>query len=78
MTSPEASARRHIDAALTGAGWLIQDRDAMNLHAGRGVAVREFKLAEGHGFVDYTLSGEQEVATLSFPLPWSQQCSRTR
>ena len=27
----------------------------LNLTAGRGIAVREFKLATGHGFVDYLL-----------------------
>ena len=27
----------------------------MNLSAGRGVAVREFKLTPGHGFADYLL-----------------------
>jgi type I restriction enzyme R subunit len=55
MTAPEQHARVAIDAALQAAGWLVQDRDAMNLYAGRGVAVREFRLATGHGFADYLL-----------------------
>jgi len=32
-----------------------QGRDEMNLSAGTGVAVREFKMAKGHGFADYLL-----------------------
>ncbi len=34
---------------------MVQDRDATNLSAGRGVAVREFKLTTGYGFADYLL-----------------------
>jgi len=47
--SPEQQARIGIDAALEAAGWIIQDRETMNLAAGPGVAVREFKMASGHG-----------------------------
>jgi len=53
--APEARAREKIDALLDQAGWIVQDRDDMNLAAGLGVAVREFKLAAGHGFADYLL-----------------------
>ena len=53
--SPEQEARKNIDAALVAAGWLIQDRATMNLGAGPGVAVREFKMAKDHGFADYLL-----------------------
>jgi type I restriction enzyme R subunit len=53
--SPEREARQNIDAALEAAGWAIQDRDTMNLAAAPGVAVREFKMAKGHGFADYLL-----------------------
>src|SRR5512140_1014250 len=52
---PEAEARIEIDAALEAAGWVVQDRDEMNLAAAQGVAVREFKLKSGHGFADYLL-----------------------
>ena len=57
MTSatPEAQARINIDRMLEQAGWQVQDRDAMNLYAGPGVAVREFVLKPGHGTVDYLL-----------------------
>src|SRR5204862_2805496 len=53
--TPEKAARRQIDSALTAAGWQVQDATAANLLAGRGVAVREFKLNPGHGYADYLL-----------------------
>jgi type I restriction enzyme R subunit len=53
--TPEQQARVQIDSALQAAGWIVQDRAAMNLAAGPGVAVREFKMAAGHGFADYLL-----------------------
>jgi len=51
----EDKARREIDADLTAAGWLIQDRDRIDLTAGRGVAVRGFPMKSGFGFADYLL-----------------------
>ena len=45
--TPEALARKIIDEQLVAAGWIIQDRDAMNRRAGLGVAVREYFLASG-------------------------------
>jgi type I restriction enzyme, R subunit len=51
----EARARKAIDRQLTGAGWQVQSQKALNLHAGRGVAVREFTLEKPHGRVDYLL-----------------------
>ena len=53
--APEQEARVHIDAQLIESGWVVQDMDELNLSAGQGVAVREFKLATGHGRVDYLL-----------------------
>jgi len=53
--APEQQAREIIDQKLKEAGWEVQDRDQMNLSAGRGVAVREFRLKSGHGFADYLL-----------------------
>ena len=35
--------------------WRFGSRDAANLSAGPGVAIREFKMAKGHGFADYLL-----------------------
>src|SRR6202166_1538100 len=52
---PEDRARTNIDRLLTAAGWLIQNRNSINIEAGRGVAIREFQLAPGHGFADYLL-----------------------
>jgi type I restriction enzyme R subunit len=53
--TPEKAARRRIDEALSAAGWQVQNATAANLHAGRGVAIREFKLNPGHGYADYLL-----------------------
>ena len=40
--TPEEQARENIDALLTKAGWAVQDLNALNLSAAKGVAVREF------------------------------------
>jgi predicted metal-dependent hydrolase len=56
--APEQRARQKIDAALAASGWVVQNRDDMNVSAARGVAVREFKLTKltsGHAFADYLL-----------------------
>jgi hypothetical protein len=37
--TPEQRARREIDADLTAAGWFVQNRDEIDLTAGRGIAV---------------------------------------
>ena len=49
--TPEQKARKAIDAKLTAAGWLVQDRRNLNLHAGPGIALCETDV-EG-GFADY-------------------------
>jgi type I restriction enzyme R subunit len=46
---------------LTDAGWHVQDRRALNLFAGQGVAVREVVMAEGHGRADYLLYVDQKA-----------------
>src|SRR5215210_1087530 len=51
----EARARVEIDRQLVACGWLVQARNAMNLYAAQGVAVREFIMASGHGRADYLL-----------------------
>jgi type I restriction enzyme, R subunit len=53
--TPEQKARREIDADLAAAGWIVQDRADLDLTAGRGIAVREFRLQPGFGFADYLL-----------------------
>jgi len=48
MTSaPEQRARKLIDAQLAVAGWVVHDRDEMNLGAALGVAVREYPMTAG-------------------------------
>jgi type I restriction enzyme R subunit len=51
----EQEARQIIDDILAQAGWFVQDVKQANIHAGRGVAIREFPLKAGHGFADYLL-----------------------
>ena len=53
--TPEQKARREIDISLAAAGWLVQNRDEIDLTAGRGIAVREFQMKTGFGFADYLL-----------------------
>jgi type I restriction enzyme R subunit len=53
MPTPEELARLNIDTQLNACGWAVQDRAAINLFAGRGVAVREFPLETGEA--DYLL-----------------------
>ena len=55
---PEDQARQDIDRQLTACGWTVQDRPSMNIHAGPGVAVREFPVVKPDGkggSVDYLL-----------------------
>lgn len=59
MITPEARARQNIDIQLAACGWVVQDRAAINLHAGRGVAVREFPL--NTGYADYLLFVNQRA-----------------
>jgi len=48
-----------IDPKLEAAGWILQDRDQINLFAGRGIAVREFPLDTG--FADYMLFVDRQA-----------------
>jgi type I restriction enzyme R subunit len=59
--SSEEEARAEIDALLAKAGWQVADADAVNIHARRGVAIREFPLP-GHGFADYLLYVDGKAA----------------
>ncbi|MEW6325038.1 MAG: type I restriction-modification enzyme R subunit C-terminal domain-containing protein [Nitrospirota bacterium] len=61
MPNPEAQARKQIDDLLTKAGWVVQDVSEANLSAARGVAIREFPLAPGHGEADYLLYVDQKA-----------------
>ncbi|HJX28134.1 MAG TPA: DEAD/DEAH box helicase family protein, partial [Thermoanaerobaculia bacterium] len=60
--TPEQKARQQIDAQLEAAGWKVQDRDSLELTAGRGIAVREFNLKTGFGFADYLLYIDRKAA----------------
>src|SRR3990172_11005335 len=53
MADPEQLARENIDALLEQCGWAVQDKNAANLSASRGVAVRELSFKTGEP--DYTL-----------------------
>ena len=55
MAPPEQLARQQIDLLLSAAGWSVQDLRSVDLHAARGVALREFELNPGHGTADYLL-----------------------
>ena len=57
--TPEQRARVQIDAQLTQAGWVLQDRDALNLQAGQGIAVREVNMGDGRA--DYLLYVDQRI-----------------
>lgn len=57
----EARARKLIDAQLTQAGWVVQDKQDLNLFAAQGVAVREVVMKPGHGRVDYLLYVDKAV-----------------
>ena len=54
-SSPEAFAREEIDRLLISAGWHVCSMRDANIHAARGVALREFPLEPGFGFADYLL-----------------------
>lgn len=60
--TPEARARLEIDRLLTAAGWHVCDVKDTNLHAARGVAIREFPLNPGHGEADYLLYVDGKAA----------------
>ena len=51
--SPEQLAREEIDALLSHAGWVLQDKKDFDRHASEGVAVREFPPPNGE--CDYLL-----------------------
>ncbi|MCA3228219.1 MAG: DEAD/DEAH box helicase family protein [Burkholderiales bacterium] len=62
MLTAEQQARVVIDQLLTAAGWAVQDVRAANVHATRGVALREFELNPGHGTADYLLYVDGKAA----------------
>ncbi|BCX82687.1 hypothetical protein MIT9_P2273 [Methylomarinovum caldicuralii] len=59
---PERRAREAIDRLLCQSGWQVVDAANANIHACRGVAIREFPLKSGHGFADYLLYVDGKAA----------------
>lgn len=51
--NPEQKARDRIDRQLAAAGWAVQDKNAIDFSAGRGIAVREYQTDVGPA--DYVL-----------------------
>jgi len=72
MSIPEAQARIAIDRQLELAGWVVQNRGALNLWAATGVAVREVQLATGAAdyllFVERKAVGAIEAKKIGTPL----------
>ncbi|MFH1872773.1 MAG: type I restriction-modification enzyme R subunit C-terminal domain-containing protein [Pseudomonadota bacterium] len=62
MAQPEQQAREEIDRLLKAAGWRVCDLAEANIHAARGVAIREFPLESGFGFADYLLYVDSKAA----------------
>jgi type I restriction enzyme, R subunit len=60
--TPEQRARREIDANLMEAGWIVQNRDELDLTAGRGIAVNNFSMKSGFGIADYLLYLDRKAA----------------
>lgn len=61
VRNAEDRAREQIDRLLSAAGWRVCDASQVNIHAARGVAIREFPLP-GHGFADYLLYVDGKAA----------------
>jgi len=53
--TPEQQARKEIDRLLTAAGWAVQDVALADIHAVRGVWLREIPLAIGNSFEPHLL-----------------------
>jgi len=75
--TPEQESRETIDRMLELANWSVQDFKKANIHAKRGVAIRNFPLNPGHGFADYickftwsekNLAGKQEAYDFDEPI----------
>ena len=56
--NPEQEARDNIDRQLLACGWIVQSKKDLNIHAARGVAVREYSTDVGPA--DYVLFVDQK------------------
>src|SRR5437879_1697756 len=70
--TPEQRARQIIDAQIVACGWVVQDKNSVNLAAAQGVAVCELSFATGEPdytlFVDGKALGTIEAKPEGFPL----------
>ena len=70
--TPELGARREIDRQLQQCGWIVQDRNELNISAGLGVVVREFPLLVGEAdyllYLDATAAGVIDAKPEGFTL----------
>lgn len=71
--NPEQRARDRIDAMLAQAGWIVQEKKAINLNAGLGIAVREY--ITGVGKADYALFVNREAVGIieAKPEDWGER-----
>jgi type I restriction enzyme R subunit len=65
--TPEQQARQEIDRLLQSAGWHVCGVSDANIHAARGVAIREFALDGGYGYADYLLYVDGKAAGFNSP-----------
>lgn len=64
MPTAEQLARQTIDRLLSATGWAVQDFKAADIHAARGVALREFELNPGDGAADCLLYVDGKAASI--------------
>jgi len=71
--NPEQIARDHIDKMLSLSGWLVQDKKAIDLSAGLGIAVREYTTDVGPA--DYVLFVDKKPVGVieAKPDTWGQK-----
>ena len=60
MPTLEDHAREHIDQALEQAGWRVQGYNSANIHAGRGVVLRNFRPYIERKEIQHFSTGKQE------------------
>ena len=71
--TPEQAARDKIDAMLSHAGWMVQDKKKINFSAGLGIVVREYQTDVGPA--DYVLFVDKKPVGVveAKPEVWGQK-----
>ncbi len=71
--NPEQKARDEIDALLTKAGWVVQDKSKIDFSAAQGVAIREYQTAVGPA--DYVLFVDKQAVGVieAKPESWGEK-----